>query len=326
MERALVAAGYEVVRLSGGHLQLMFPGRSVSDRFYIDIFAYFVCNGWFYGTFHARERASRVPLLPLRELDVDGRRMPAPADPERLLAAIYGPHWRTPDPAFTFVTPPSALRRFRGWLDDYNMDRENWEDHHRSRIARGDRPEPSPFAVETAELVPVGSRIVELGCGLGADAHHLASRGHEVVAVDYSRPALAYAQAGVTATVGAPRFDRVNLNLDRDAVRLLDDEVTGSGAVHVYGRSLFDALSERATGVTLRLVRQLLRHPDSSAHFEVESGARTRGRQWTEYDGVLLHELERTLASAGLSIAEHRREYENSQHAVERIIVRRDRG
>jgi SAM-dependent methyltransferase len=324
MERALVAAGYEIVRLSGGHLQLMFPGGAISDRFYIDIFTYFVCNGWFYGTFHARERASRVTLLPLAPLDVNGRVLPGPAEPEQLLAAIYGPHWHTPDPAFTFETPPAALRRFRGWLDDVNMDRENWEDHHRAEIARGGGDSPSEFAAATAERLPVGGRVIELGCGLGADARYLASRGHEVLAVDYSRPALAFAEAA--ATDRRVRFDRVNLNLDRDALRMLDDGITRDGPVSVYGRSLFDALSTRATGVTTRLLRQLLRHPESRAFLEVEIGERSHGRQWTDYGGIDLRGFRATAARNGLRVAENDAEYENSvgSRTTARLVLMRE--
>jgi SAM-dependent methyltransferase len=326
MERALVAAGYEIVRLSGGHLQLMFPGHSVSDRFYIDIFTYFVCNGWFYGTFHARERASRVGLLPLRPLDVNGRRLPGPAEPEELLAAIYGPHWRTPDPAFTFETPPSALRRFRGWLDDFNMDRENWEDFHRAEIARAAEESPSEFATATAARLERGASVIELGCGLGADARYLASREHEVLAVDYSRPALAFAEAASGGAGQRPRFERVNLNLDRDAVRVVGDEIASGGAVYVYGRSLFDALSARATRVTIRLLRQLLRHPESRAFIEIETGGRSRGRRWTDYGDVDVGALERDLMASGLAIAEHDTGDDNAAEgrATSRIVLRRE--
>ncbi|MCU1544488.1 MAG: hypothetical protein JWM50_2353 [Microbacteriaceae bacterium] len=326
MERSLVAAGYEIVRLSGGHLQLMFPGGAVSDRFYIDIFAYFVTNGWFYGTFHARERASRVGLLPLRPLDVNGRQLPGPAEPEELLAAIYGPHWRTPDPAFTFETPPSALRRFRGWLGDFNMDRENWEDYHRAAIARGGDDSPSEFAVATAARLEPASRVIELACGLGHDARYLASHGHDVLAVDYSRPALAFARERAASATPPPRFERLNLNLDGDVVRVLGDELGRSGPVYVYGRSLFDALSARATDVTMRLLRQLLRHPESRAYIEVEAGDRPRGRRWTDYGDVDLAAFEMSVVASGLAIAEHDGSYENAAEgrATSRLVLSRE--
>jgi hypothetical protein len=137
LERALHSQGYETVRHSAGHLQLLFPGADGRDRFYLDIFTYFITGGWLHGTFHARERAEKVPIFPLRTLTVNGRKLPAPADPEAMLAAIYGPGWRTPDPAFRFTTPPAARRRYDTWLGSLDGDRENWEDHHRALLAGG---------------------------------------------------------------------------------------------------------------------------------------------------------------------------------------------
>lgn len=151
LERMLASEGYETVRHSAGHLQLIFPGNAVNDRFYIDIFTYFTLGGWFYGPFHAMEPARDVTVFPLQSLNVNGQELPGPAKPEQMLAAIYGPGWRTPDPAFRFNTPAPAWRRFHGWLSSYDAD---------------------------------------LGCGVGVDARHLADQGHHVLAVDYSRPAL----------------------------------------------------------------------------------------------------------------------------------------
>ncbi len=44
---------------------------------------------------------------------------------------------------------------------------------------------PSAFFGECAPLVPPGSRILELGCGEGADAAAFATLGHEVTATDF---------------------------------------------------------------------------------------------------------------------------------------------
>ena len=42
--------------------------------------------------------------IPLGTTTLEGRTFPAPADPDKLLTAMYGP-WRTPDPAFQFAPP-----------------------------------------------------------------------------------------------------------------------------------------------------------------------------------------------------------------------------
>jgi SAM-dependent methyltransferase len=305
LERVLIEQGYEVIRLSAGHLQLMFPGRSITDKFYIDIFSYFVCNDWFYGTFHARERASDVTLLPLRPVTVNGRQFAGPAEPTELLAAIYGPGWRVPDPSFTFVTPPAAFRRYRGWLDDYNMDRENWEDRHRAEIHRARELQPSNFAVETDALLEPGSTVLELGCGLGADARYFAERGHSVRAVDYSRPALAFAAregADVDGGAGPARFERINLNSTREVAGLLAECAGVPGPIQVYARGLFEALSAKATDGALLLLRHVLRRPGSRAFVEFEPETGSRGSQWTDYATVDRAELEETAARYGLSI------------------------
>jgi SAM-dependent methyltransferase len=303
LERFLVANGYEVIRLSAGHLQLMFPGASVTDRYYIDIFSYFYCNGWFYGTFHARERASSVTLRPLRPLLVNGRPFLGPAEPEGLLAAIYGPSWRTPDPAFTFLTPPSALRRYRGWLDDYNMDRENWEDYHRAEIQRARAHAPSDFAIDVGERLEPGSAIVELGCGPGVDAHYLAERGHPVLAIDYSRPALAHAASASTDGAGVPRFMRVNLNSTREVGRLRGEIARLRTPVQVYARGLFESLSPKATDATLLLLTHVLRGAGTRAFVHLEPETLDRGKRWTEYAAVDRAAFAARATRAGLKVS-----------------------
>lgn len=283
LERGLLEAGYELIRHSSGHLQVMFPGDSVSDAFYIDIFTYFVCNGWFYGTFHARERAEQVRLLPTHPLDVNGHTLPAPAAPDTLLAAIYGPKWATPDPAFRFETPPAAGRRFFWWLNHFDFDRENWEEQHRTTIGNGYDPSPSDFARAVVQQVGPDAKIVELGCGLGSDARFFAEQGLAVTAVDFSRPALVNARRTSASMQRPPEFLRVNLNSDRDAVRFwgrcspVADERT-----HIYARQLFNALSPLGWDVSLRFIRHALRRSGGTAHLELDVGEQIPHPGWND--------------------------------------------
>ncbi|WP_411374167.1 LicD family protein [Arthrobacter sp. MPF02] len=303
LERALHGQGYETVRHSAGHLQLLFPGEAGTDRFYLDIFTYFNAGGWFHGTFHARERSEKVPILPLRTLAINGRTLPAPADPEAMLAAIYGPGWSTPDPAFRFVTPPAARRRYDTWLGNLDGDRENWEDHHRTLLAQGQPGRSSPWAQQLARELPNGSRILELGSGLGADARHLAGQGHHVVAVDYSRPAIEFLHSFRADTGGSLRAERVNLNNPREVVPLARLANDGGGPLHVYARLLLDSLSEQGQENALTLLGHLLRNQRAPAAAYLEFAAEPAP---PPFPGCRFHHdvsplvLEQALADLGL--------------------------
>ncbi|TLM84501.1 hypothetical protein FDW83_07210 [Pseudarthrobacter sp. NamE2] len=273
LERTLHGQGYRTVRHSAGHLQLLFPGKDGTDRFYLDIFTYFNTGGWFHGTFHARELSQKVPILPLRTLSINGRALSAPAEPEAMLAAIYGPGWSTPDPAFRFVTPPAARRRYDNWLGNLDGDRENWEDHHRALLAQGQPGPPSSWAQQLARELPSGSRILELGFGLGTDARHLAGQGHHVVAVDYSRPAIESLRTFRADSGGSLRAERVNLNNLREVAPLARLANDGGGPLHVYARLLLDSLSEQGQESTLTLLGHLLRNQRAPAAAYLEFAA-----------------------------------------------------
>lgn len=61
-----------------------------------------------------------------------------------------------------------------------------------------------------AETFPAGSRLLDLGCGTGIDAAHLAALGYEIVAVDWSPRMVARTRERVEATgTGASVTTRV---------------------------------------------------------------------------------------------------------------------
>jgi SAM-dependent methyltransferase len=183
------------------------------------------------------------------------------------------------------------------------MDRENWEERHRSQIHGSPSGEPSDFAVITESLLDERSTVIELGCGLGADARYFAERGHSVLAVDYSRPALVHA-AGASVDAAAPaRFERINLNSPREAAGLLTERERAPGALQVYARSLFEALSPRTREATLRILHHLLAGPDARAFVEFESPSVDRGRRWTEYGEVDRPGFRRAAVKAGLTVS-----------------------
>jgi SAM-dependent methyltransferase len=254
---------------------------------------------------------------------VNGRQLPAPANPEQMLRAIYGSSWRTPDPAFRFVTPPAAARRFFWWLNHYDVDRENWEDTHRGAIAAGMALTPTAFAKHVAGILPPSSTLLELGCGLGGDAQYLADLGHHVLAVDFSRPAVTFAveRAGAQAHTGdgSLRYERINLNAMRQVAHLRALCAALPGPVSVYGRGIFNALSPLGWDTTLKLLQHLLAGTEGRGYLEVEVGCDNRPQSWTDYGPVSFQRFQEQLTRYDLGIVESREDITGSSGEVRTV-------
>jgi SAM-dependent methyltransferase len=113
---------------------------------------------------------------------------------------------------------------------------------------------PSRFASWALEVlrahVPTG-RLLDLGCGLGRDARHLAASGYSVLATDFSPTAIARARA-VPDTPRGLRFEAT------DAVSALRSERDGTWDV-VYSHAVYMMLSDEELATVFREVRRVLR-------------------------------------------------------------------
>ncbi|MBI4130731.1 class I SAM-dependent methyltransferase [Candidatus Roizmanbacteria bacterium] len=61
-----------------------------------------------------------------------------------------------------------------------------WEKHHKADTHKAYIDSPSRFAREVEELFPPGATVLELGCGVGADASYFAEQGNTITATDFS--------------------------------------------------------------------------------------------------------------------------------------------
>jgi SAM-dependent methyltransferase len=245
--RILRRAGFSVLRHSPGHVQMHFDHDGASDH-YVDVFAGFLREGHWHQLFCIRHPARRADLLPRSTVHVEGRPMPAPADVALALEANYGPHWRTPDPAFRFDTPMSTRRRLEQWFPGVHADREDW--------ALPDPPDgPSPRARRLAARADTPA--LDLGCGTGADTAHLAERLGRAVGLDWSEPAVGRARRTVAGLDADIRL--VNLRDLRAVVtagaRLAAEE---HGWAVLVGR-LLERLDAPARDHVLRLLAMVLR-------------------------------------------------------------------
>ncbi len=109
LQRVVAAAGYRTYRYSGLAFRVDVVEADGATRF-LDVFGGFLDGGRLYLMGEIGTPFERDWLLPLGTVSLRGRDYPAPARPEKLLEAMYGPSWKVPDPAFKFETPRETHR------------------------------------------------------------------------------------------------------------------------------------------------------------------------------------------------------------------------
>ncbi|MFF7456665.1 SAM-dependent methyltransferase [Kitasatospora sp. NPDC008115] len=95
--------------------------------------------------------------------------------------------------------------RAADWWDGFYADRDS------GRPFFVAAPDENLAAHLDRGLLAPGARVLDLGCGAGRNAVHLASRGFEVDAVDLSSTALAWARERAREAGVAPRFHHGNI-------------------------------------------------------------------------------------------------------------------
>jgi hypothetical protein len=187
IERELKARGWTLLRMSGGDIKLLLP-LSDGRQCHIDVFVAFRVDGTFYQLGNRSGSLPESAILPLSTIELHGHTFPAPARPEEMLAFVYGPGWRVPDPSFKYADPVAGIRRLDGWLRGFRTDMGLWTDFHRgpgSSIPRTG----TTFVRWVGAQLPKGAAVADLAAGNGRDAMYLARRGRDVAAYDFCRSA-----------------------------------------------------------------------------------------------------------------------------------------
>jgi SAM-dependent methyltransferase len=258
LERVMIEAGYWTWRFSAADFKVIVPDPEGGRA--IDIFAGFVVEDTFYLMPEVATTEFREDIvLPLGEVELHGRRITAPADPEALLEITYGPGWRVPDPSFKFETPPGVRRRLDGWLRGNNGNRQHWWGFYFGQSSKAVSDAPSPFAQWVHQREPADVSIVDIGSGTGRDSLWFARSGHDVLGLDYV-PAATERAADTAAREDLPaRFQTFNLYDVRQVL------ATGGQLAHrdtppvLYGRFLIHALEDTGRHNLWRLASMCLR-------------------------------------------------------------------
>ena len=262
LENARIAAeltgrGYEIVRHSNAHLQITFRREDGLVDGYIDIFtAFFTPDGQINQPFHVRGPMRRESMLPFSTVTLEGRDYPAPAVPEDWLVVNYDENWRTPLPGYKLRTPRATARRFRNWFGSYNFQRDFWEDRYLYDPTSGadtDLRGADALLARTED----GDLVVDLGCGAGTAARHLAAHDRRVVGVDYAESGLLRARR-LTDEATADRITWLRRNLidlreAADVIALLAEE---GRRAHVLANHLLERLGHHGRATVWRTLRQ----------------------------------------------------------------------
>jgi SAM-dependent methyltransferase len=248
VQRRLLDMGYEIHRYSGLAFKVVVRESDGSPRG-LDVFGGFMLDGRLYLMGEVGHRFRPEWIEPRSEVTLAGRTYPAPAEPDHLLEAMYGPSWRVPDPAFKFTTPLAASRRLNGWFRGTRVGLDaKW-----ARFSRGPGvavPEgPSAF-VQWAAAREQGpeqaiATAVDIGCGTGGDVLWLASQGIRSWGLDYFPRGFRNADQRARKEGLDARFEWANLNQLRS--------VLASGAILA-----------REPGPRIALARHVTEHTDAA--------------------------------------------------------------
>lgn len=258
MERSLRRRGWKVLRMSNADLKILHllpDGR----RVHIDIFGAFHVGGTFYQLGGRSGSLPREALTPASTVVLEGVELPAPADPERVLAFLYGPSWRTPDPAFKNVDPPGGLRRIQGWMRGVRNDLIPWNEYLTENSAELPRSY-STFARWATDRLPKKAPIVDLGCGTGRDTVLFHRQKRKPLAFDISGRALVVTRRRlIRRGVENPPVEPLSLN-DRRSVLVTGAELARTEVpVNLYARQLVGCLDDEARDLLWLLCSMALR-------------------------------------------------------------------
>ncbi|SEF74629.1 LicD family protein [Nitrosomonas ureae] len=266
-EDYLSSKGYKVEELSNGQIHVTVGNQS------IDIFL-----GWFENarlslTFTVKQGPEQIDILPLGTVFIEGVELPAPNTPEPLLAAIYGPDWKTPDPLFQWKCPAEVVNYFSP-IHNYNRSAniDYWRNYYTTRSNLSPPDYPSQFALFMMGLQRNPKLIVDLGCGSGRDSLFFATQGLRVIGLDYADSAITKnsVRALAKGLCNVASFIRCDVSDLSDVEKNLTHIALnkGDGSICVYSRFFFHAIDENTEGAALLLVSQLLSKTDDFAVFE----------------------------------------------------------
>jgi hypothetical protein len=256
IERTMRRKGWRTQRQGAGFFAVHFrePGGGWRN---VDIFTCIQVGDSIYQVNDVGVVADRSVVLPLGTVELEGRRLPAPARPTVFFEAAYGTGWRVPDPSFSFSTPETTTRPLTGWFGGMQGRRDFWTRFYQGSGHLVPRT-PTDFARWVARREEP-SRLLEVGFGNGRDALFFAEHGYDVHGIEVvGRQVRQVNRAGRRR--GLPvAMDLRNLESMRETLSAAALYSRTVSPRLVYGRFLLNAISDDGRASFLRLASMLLR-------------------------------------------------------------------
>ncbi|MBA3781842.1 MAG: hypothetical protein H0X12_08335 [Nocardioides sp.] len=267
LQRTLVEMGFVVTRYSGIAVKVHVPEADGSIRG-LDVFGGFMRAGKLYLMGEVGAPFEEDWIFPRTTVELEGRTFAAPAQPDHLLAAMYGDSWRVPDPAYVFTTPESTRLRLNGWFRGIRVGQG------RGMGGKDLTPEqPSGFAKWVhADAGADVATIVDLGCGYGTDAVWLGRQGRSTWGMDAHYKSYVRMRKVAEAEELPVRFRWVNLTENRSVLDAAADLAQLAGPRVVTARHVLDAVDGAGRDNLLRLARVLTRG-GGALYCQVQVGA-----------------------------------------------------
>lgn len=264
----LINKNYEIKELSNGQIHARHDGG-----FSVDIFLAWFEHNRLSLTFSVRCGVAEDEVLPFGSIELLNQKLPIPNKPESLLEAIYGPNWKSPDPAFVW-SHSQAITDYFAPLHNYQRGANSkyWDEYYSKRDDISPPQLPTQCALFALSVRTIPNQIIDLGCGNGRDTLFFASQGIKTVGLDYAQTAIDSNKAaarlrGLEDHVSFRQVDVSNLGQVKDTIEFVNRYRTSS-PLCVYSRFFFHALDENAEGAALLLISHVLQRPADFAVIE----------------------------------------------------------
>lgn len=257
IQRTLTELGWTVRRGSGSRMNVRLALDNGNVRF-VDIFTAFWLDDLFHTAVDIAAPLAREDILPLSTVHLHGLDFAAPANPEAVLAAAYGPQWRVPDPSFKYDSPEWLANRFIGYFGGMRSYRKHWDKFNNASAARFAK-RPTAFARWVAQEFSSDNLLIDVGTGTGRDARFFSKRGRRVIAADYSVGSARRRSRRLPKRQRASQYLDLNLYDARSALTAGALLNRSGEPVDIYARFLLHSLENRGRANFWRLVSMATR-------------------------------------------------------------------